>query len=210
MADTLPSQDFIEIADIKNSLVLLKDGSLRSVIEVESVNFDLKSNDEQSAIVAGYQNFLNSIDFPLQIVINSRKLNMANYVKYLKDIEPTVKSDLLRMQLGEYGKFVQGLAELANIMTKRFFVVIPYYSVETAKQSKGVMSSVKSFFSSASHHMQELSLEDIKKYEAQVEQRIGVVIAGLSPLGVTAKVLKDQELIDVYQRYYNLGQEKSI
>ena len=209
MGATLPAQDFIEIADVKDTLILLKDGSLRSVIEVESVNFDLKSSDEQLGIIAGYQNFLNSIDFPLQVVVNSRKLNMANYVRYLKEIEPKVQSDLLRMQLSEYSKFVQGLAELANIMKKRFFIVIPYYSVEATKAAKGILDSIKAFFSST-HHTAELSSEDIKKYTTQIEQRIGIVIAGLTPLGVSAKILKDQDLLEVYRSYYNLGQEKAL
>ncbi len=206
MATQPSTTNFVEIADIQGSLVLLKDGSLRSLIGVESVNFDLKSNDEQIGIIRGFQDFLNALDFPLQIVINSRRLNLTPYLAMLETAKSPLANELLRMQMDEYTKFIKGLSELAHIMSKTFFVSIPYYSVEDVKDTgKGIGGKIKSIFSSG-HHMRKLAEADVQKYQPQIEQRVAIVMSGLTPLGMKAHLLGQEELLNLFYAYYNPGQ----
>lgn len=121
------TRNFVEIAEIKDSVVVLKDGSLRSVVEVGSMNFELKSPDEQTAIITAFQDFLNSIDFSLQIVINSRRLDIKPYLNYLETLSQSIEHELLKIQAIEYSRFVKGLTELANIMSKKVLHRSPFY-----------------------------------------------------------------------------------
>lgn len=206
MAQATPTTNFVEIADIQGSLVLLKDGSLRSLIAIESVNFDLKSNDEQVGIIRGFQDFLNALDFPMQIVINSRRLDLKPYLAMLETAKAPLTNELLRMQMDEYTKFIKGLAELAHIMSKTFFVAIPYYSVEAVKDTgTGVLGKFKSIISSG-HQMRKLDETEVQKYQPQIEQRVAIVMSGLTPLGMKAKLLGQKELLNLFYAYYNPGQ----
>ena len=200
---TTPStKSFVEVSDIRDSVVLLKDGSLRSVVEVESINFELKSNDEQVAVLRGFQDFLNSIDFPLQIIINSRRLDIKPYLTELATLEGGLSNELLKVQLGEYTRFITMLSELAHIMTKRFFLVIPYYQIEApGVAAAGVKDRLKGFFG-GSKRVDGLSDELVKQYQGYLEQRISVILSGLSPLGIEGKVLGHDELIAIYKDYY--------
>src|SRR3989344_3888543 len=135
MAETLSTQRFVEVAHVRETLVLLRDGSLRSLVAIESINFDLKGNDEQIGIIRGFQDLLNALDFPLQIVVNSRKLDLTAYSEMLQETESKLTNDLLKIQMAEYGRFIKGLAELANIMSKTFFVVVPFHAIEAAKSA---------------------------------------------------------------------------
>ena len=203
---TTSTEQFVDVEDIQDILVLMKDGSLRAILEVESVNFDLKSNDEQVAILRGFQDFLNALDFPLQVLIQSRKFNIESYLKVLDKANQQQTSDLMKLQITEYVKFIKGLSELANIMNKRFFVAVPYYAIEDIKASnKGIREKFKSIFSSVKAPLR-LSRELVEKYRPQLEQRISVIIGGLSPLGLQVRVLSQPELISLYYEYYNPGQ----
>lgn len=210
MAKTTPNstRDFVEINDIRGPLVLMHDGSLRAIVEVESVNFDLKSQDEQIGIIRGYQDFLNSLDFPLQIVASSRKLDISKYLKLVDDLAAQTTKELMKVQLTEYSRFIKGLTELASIMRKRFYVVVPYYAVEAEVQTGkgGVLGTLKGIFKEASPHTS-LTDAEVAKYQAQIDQRISIVMAGLTPLGVKAKVLEGKDLLETYYEYYNPGEE---
>jgi hypothetical protein len=120
------SQNYLEITEIKDNVVIMKNGSLRAVLMVSSVNFALKSIDEQDAIIYRYQSFLNSLDFSIQIVVNSRKLNIDSYLDVLREEEKKQTSDLLRMQINSYIDYIGGLVKMANIVTKTFYIVIPF------------------------------------------------------------------------------------
>lgn len=195
---------------MRGPLILLKDGSLRSVVSVESINFDLKSNDEQTGIIRGFMDFLNALDFPLQIIINSRKLDLTSYLAMLKDVEAQITNELLKIQMAEYGRFIKGLADLANIMSKTFFIVIPYHAIEGVKeQGKGIGGKLKALFGSTKHE-KALTDEDVQKYQSKIEQRIAVVMAGISPLGAKTKVLDQPELLNLLYAYYNPGQTLQI
>src|SRR3989344_6803631 len=127
--------NLVEISDIRDGVAILKDGSLRAVVDVGAINFELRSEDEQTAIIQNFQNFLNSLDFPLQIVITSRHLDIENYLKLVESSRASLTNELLKIQAAEYGNFVKEISSLANIMDKQFYVVVPFYAVAT--QEKG-------------------------------------------------------------------------
>src|SRR5258708_913713 len=134
------TKQLVAIADIKDSIVLLQGGSLRAVIEVSAINFELRSEEEQMGILQNFQRFLNSIDFPLQMIVNSRQLNMDAYLKLVDGVAEASTNELLKIQAIEYGKFVKELLQLSNIMTKHFYVVLPFYVFETPTKT-GVLDS---------------------------------------------------------------------
>lgn len=209
MADKVQqtTKDFVEIADIRGTVAILKDGSLRSLLEVNSVNFELKSADEQTAIISAFQNFLNSIDFPLQISINSRRLNIGPYIESLDNLTKSISSELLKIQAIEYTRFIKGLTELANIMSKKFYIVIPLYIVETvtkAATKKNILETFKSVVS-PSKFVRTLSDQELENYKIQLSQRIEYVTGGISSLGLEARILNEGELKNLYYSYYNPG-----
>lgn len=128
------TQKYLPFAEIKNDVVLMKDGTLRSVLLVSSINFALKSEDEQEALIQGYVQFLNGFDFPMQIVVQSRRLRIEDYIENLRDLEKKQENELLRIQTGEYRRYVSELVKLGDIMTKRFFLVIPYHPLADKKE----------------------------------------------------------------------------
>ena len=131
----ISTQKFLDISEIKEDCVVLKDGTLRAVLLVSSINFSLKSEDEQNAIIAAYVSFLNFLEFPLQIVIQSRQLDIDSYLERLKKIEKEQTNELLRMQTTEYRQYVTELVKLADIMTKRFYLVVPYNPISDKQKS---------------------------------------------------------------------------
>ena len=129
------TQKYLDIAEIKEDVVVMKDGTLRAVLLVSSINFSLKSEDEQNAIIASYISFLNFLEFPLQIVIQSRKLDIDGYLDRLKKIEKEQTNELLHMQTAEYRQYVSELVEIGDIMTKRFYMVVPYNPISDKQRS---------------------------------------------------------------------------
>jgi type IV secretory pathway VirB4 component len=204
MAQPIQStKDFVQVADIRDTAVILKDGSLRSIVEVGSMNFELKSTDEQIAIIQYFQNFLNSIDFPIQILVSSRKLDINPYLKSLEELTANLKNELLKIQAAEYTRFIKGLTELANIMAKKFYVVVSFYPMEVlAPTKKGFLGAFKSVIS-PSKFIKTLSDEELENYKIQLNQRIGVIIEGLSGLGIETRILAGDELKNLFYSYYN-------
>lgn len=202
------TKDFVVISEIRDNLAILKDGSLRSVIEVSSMNFDLKSTDEQIAVVSAFQNFLNSIDFPLQIGISSRKMDIGPYLKSLDVLTATISNELMKIQAIEYTRFIKGLTELANIMSKKFYVTIPLHIVETMAQAggaaKGFLGALKSI-ASPSKFVKSLTDQELENYKIQLNQRIEFILGGISGLGLEGRLLNKEELMNLYYSYYNPG-----
>lgn len=128
------TQSFLEIADIKDNMVILKNGTVRSVLMVSSINFALKNQDEQEGIISSFYSFLNSIDYPLQIVIQSRNLDIDDYLQKLENLSKQQTNELLRMQTLDYTQFVKELLELQSIMTKKFYVIVPYSALSDKKK----------------------------------------------------------------------------
>ncbi len=196
----LPSTTrYLDIAEIRDGAVILKDGTLRAVLMCSSVNFSLKSDDEQNAIVQGYVSFLNSLEFPLQIVIQSRKLNIDGYLNNLDEIAKQQTNELLRVQISDYTAYVKELISLGDIMTKRFYVIVPY-SPGTDKR-RSFWERLVAIFSAA--QSVRLSRDKFIKYLDSLARRTSQVEAGLNSMGLSAARLDTQSLIELYYNSYN-------
>ncbi|OGI25637.1 MAG: hypothetical protein A3J76_06060 [Candidatus Moranbacteria bacterium RBG_13_45_13] len=195
------AQAFVDIAEIKDGVVVLKNGTLRAVLMVSSINFDLKSTQEQEAIVANYQNFLNSLDFPIQVMISSRKLDINPYIAMLDAKEKEQPNELLRFQIAEYRNFVKQMVEASDIMTKSFFIVIPFALTEARKE--GFISRIRTALN-PKQIMLEKKME-FENYKSQLWQRVDHVMAGLAGTGIRMAPLSTEELIELYYNAYNPG-----
>lgn len=201
------TQQFVDIKYIKDGIVVLKNGSLRQVILVDGVNFDLKSEEEQNILTYSYQNFLNAVDFPIQFSIHSRKLNIEDYLKRMEDRAAAETNPLLKLQTEEYIKFIKSFVGANAVMTKSFFVVVPYdvpaLSVSSASSSKKSGGVFGSLFGKKSKEEKpkETIIDPVRR--GQLNQRTEEVIAGLRRIGLRAVALKDPELIELYYNFYN-------
>lgn len=193
------TQKYLDIFEIRDDVVIMRDGTLRGVILVSGVNFSLKYEEEQNAIIQAYVQFLNSLNFPIQIVIQSRNLNIEDYLTKLKNIEREQENELLRIQTSEYRQYIQELVELADIMTKRFYVVVPFTPYKGGK--KGFWTRVYELFSPAT--IVTLEKQRFKKYKDELDRRIGLVSDGLRSMGLKSIVLDTQSLIELYYNTYN-------
>lgn len=196
---TPSTQKYLDIAEIKNDTIVLKDGTLRAVLLVSSVNFFLKSEDEQTATIQTYMQFLNSIDYPLQIVIQSRKYDISKYLNTLETLEKQQTNDLLKMQMADYRQFVGELIGLGDIMDKKFFVVVPYDPTTDAR--RGFFRQLAGVFIAAG----EISLrkEAFLKRKHILDQRAGNVMSGLVSMSLNAARLDTQSLIELFYATYN-------
>lgn len=203
------TQEFIPIKSIDDGIITLKDGSLRAVILASSVNFALKSEDERAAIISQFQDFLNSLDFSTQIVIQSRELDIRPYIALLGQRERAQTNDLMRIQIREYIGFIKHFTENSDIMTKRFFIVVPYAprGVQIKKDGFG-------FFSRNKKNDQEKKSGEQEVFEerrTQLEQRIAVIEQGLVRSGVRVARLGTEEVIELFYKTFNPGEtEKAI
>ena len=193
------TQQYLDIAEIKDDTIVMKDGTLRAVLLVSSINFALKSEDEQNAVIDAYIRFLNNLSFTLQIVIQSRELDIDNYLEYLKGKEKEQVNKLLKVQTADYIEYIKELTSLGQIMNKRFFIVVPYDPL-TDKH--------KSFFSSISEALKPATIIKLKeklfvKYKDMLDRRIESVAGGLESMGVAVARLDTQSLIELYYKTYN-------
>ncbi len=193
------AQANIPIAEVKDNTVILKDGTLRSVLLVSSINFALKSEDEQNAIISSYVGFLNSIDFPVQIVIQSRRLQIQPYLDKLAKIEREQTNELLQVQIADYRSFVQELVDIGQIVTKRFYVVVPYDPLSNKKKS--FWKRFKEVIRPAlSVRLKEERFEERRK---DLTSRVRQVVGGLESMGLSVVELDTQALIELYYSTYN-------
>jgi hypothetical protein len=193
------TQKYIDVEKIEDGVIILKNGSLRGILLVSSINFDLKSSDEQDSIIVHYQEFINSVDFPLQIVINSRRLNIDPYLDFLGEREKKQTNELLRLQLAEYRNFVKSLIEVSNIMSKFFYIVVPFAAMETPNQ--GPFSKIMSIFNPKQKVLEKK--EAFQTYKNQLWQREDHIISGLSGIGLKIVPLKTEEIIELLYNSYN-------
>lgn len=193
------TQRYVDVEEIRDGTLVLKSGALRAVLLVSSINFDLKSSEEQDAIISQYQNFLNSLDFPVQIVIQSRRFNIDPYIELLREKEVQQPNELLRFQMKEYQGFIKNLTEVSNIMSKFFYVVIPFSPVENTKS--GFFGKIGDIFNPKK--TVGLKEDAFDTYRTQLMQRVEHVTAGLSPMGIRATALGTEELIELLYNSYN-------
>ena len=194
-----PTQKFLDIAEIREDAVVLKDGTLRAVIMVSSINFALKSMEEQQATVQSYMQFLNGLDYPIQVVIQSRKMNVDAYMEALKKREAEMTNDLLKAQIRDYRGFVNELVDLGEIMQKRFYVVVPYDPVADKKRS--YWAKLSDAIMPAT--IVKLNEKKFKERKYELMQRVGIVQGGLIGMGLQSAVLDTQSLIELYYTVYN-------
>jgi len=193
------TQQYLDIAEIREDTVIMRDGTLRAILMVSSINFALKSEDEQNAIIAAYVSFLNNIDFPLQIVIQSRELNIDNYINTLKQREKEQTNELLKMQTAEYLQYINELISLGKIMNKRFYIVVPYNPLSD-KQKKFFSRLFESFKPATLIKMKE---EKFLKRRADLTRRVENVSSGLASIGMNSIILDTQSLIELFYNTYN-------
>jgi len=197
---TVSTQQYLDIAEIRNDTAVLKDGTLRAVLLVSSINFALKSEDEQNATISAYVSFLNSLDFALQIVIQSRKLNIDTYLTSLQQKEKEQTNELLKAQIAEYQAYIRELVDLGEIMSKRFYVVVPYSPV-TQTGNRKYTDHLSAVFSPAK--IIRLKQEKFEQYSEILEKRIDFVSSSLASIGLSAVQLDTQSLIELFYNTYN-------
>jgi hypothetical protein len=200
------TQNSLEIAEIRDGIVIINDGSFRSVVMVKSINFDLMSTSEQESVEFVYQRFLNSLVFPIQIFIRSERIDLRPYIDKLDRIRVQHDNMLLAMLMDDYINFIDSLSQQANIMDKRFYIVVPYFPVinieKAFDQSKNLFKGIANLFSKKEHHVtvNEAELEIAKN---ELRNRVQTILAGLQQCGVQGLPLDTQELIELYYDTYN-------
>ena len=195
------TQDLIAIEEIKDSTVILKNGSIRQIIMVSGTNFALKSEGEQNIITLAYQNFLNSLDFSIQIIIHSRKINIEKYLTGLEERQQNETSPLLQSQIGEYKEFVAGFVRENDIMSKTFFVVVPFSAV--GLPSSQTISKLVPFLRKKEGAETADRSAALEQSLSQLKQRVNQVIEGLRSIELDAIVLNDEQLVELFYNFYN-------
>ncbi len=195
-------QKFVEVQEIKNGMAIMKDNSIRSVCACSSINFDLLSATEQEAVIARFQEFLNSVDFPLQIIVASRHFKVEGYLNQIRELEKKQTNELLKIQTNEYINFVESFVEFENIMNKSFYVIVPFNIVES--HNENLSTKIKNVISSSKPKKERFETEKLNQYKAQLDQRINLVAQGLQALGIKTIPLNDEQLTQLYFEFYNI------
>ncbi|OGZ36565.1 MAG: hypothetical protein A3I88_01885 [Candidatus Portnoybacteria bacterium RIFCSPLOWO2_12_FULL_39_9] len=194
-------QKHLEIKEIKDDALVLKSGGLRAILMCSSVNFALKSTEEQDALIYKYQEFLNGLDFPVQIMVASRKFNIDPYIQMLQFKEKEQENELLRVQTAEYIDFIKGLTEMANIMTESFYLVVPF------NPSPIKIGFFDKLFSREKSEAKEQAFQELK---TQLWQRVEFAISGLKGMGIRAIPLNTEEMIELFYKLYNPSAKEDL
>ncbi len=193
------TQKFVDIEEIRNNVVILKNGGLRRVLMVSGVNFELKSQEEQGIITYTYQSFLNSLDFSVQFVVHSRKLNIGGYLEMLKERQAEEPNELLKNQISEYVEFIRSFVEMNAVMVKTFFAVVPYDPIQIPTGGKKILDLFKFGGKNKTASLEQTLEQKI----VQLEQRTDHVINGLAQVGLRVVTLNKEELIELFYNLYN-------
>lgn len=200
------TQNALQIAEIRDGIVIMNDGSFRSVVMVKSINFDLMSQTEQEAVEFSYQNFLNSLYFPIQIFIRSQKVDLEPYIDKLDKIRSEHDNMLLALLMDDYINYIDSLSQQTNIMDKKFYVVIPYFPVvdiqKALTSSKNFFSGLFELFDTKEKHVV-INEADLEKAKSELRNRIQAVLVGFQQCGIQGLPLDTQELIELYYDTYN-------
>lgn len=201
------TQNTLQIAEIRDGIVIMNDGSFRSVVMVKSINFDLMSPQEQEAVENSYQGFLNSLYFPIQIFIHSQKIDLREYIAKMDKIRTEHDNMLLALLMEDYIQYMDRLSQETNIMDKKFYVVIPFFPVvdtskEAIKQSKNFLEGFGNLFSKKEQHVT-INEHDLENAKDELRNRVQAVLGGLQQAGIQGLALDTQELIELYYDTYN-------
>ena len=197
------TQEFVPIKEVRDGIVVLKDGGLRAIVLANSINLSLKSSDEQQATILQFQNFLNTLDFSVQISIQSRRLDIRPYLLLLENRMKVQNEPLLKLQTKEYIEFIRNFTESVSIMTKNFFVVVPYTHVNIGPKP----GMFKNLFSSKNKKEEEVKNQlDFEEKRSQLEQRVSVIQQGLSRCCIKSAQLGTEEVVEVFFKVFNPGE----
>lgn len=196
------TQSFLKIAEIRDNTLVLKNGGLRGVLKVSSINFNLKSEDEQNAIIYSYQGFLNTIEFPLQIVIRSKKLDIDDYLEGLRDVGEKQSNPLLQKQTFEYAEYIAKLVEYADIMEKEFYVVVPQDPFRAQK-----LNMFQKFFQNMNPKDNYTELkkrrQEFAELKKKLSSRVNTVKVGLENCGLQVEEMETRQLVELFYESYN-------
>jgi hypothetical protein len=196
------TQEFVPIKEVRDGIIVLKDGELRAIVLANSINLSLKSDDEQKATILQFQNFLNTLDFPIQISVQSRRLDIRPYLLLLEDRLKVQSEPLLKLQTKEYIEFIKNFTDTVSIMTKSFFVVVPYTHT-VLKSDSGIFER---FFSKKNkEETQALKETDFEEKRSQLEERVSVIQQGLGRCGINSAQLGTEEVVEVFYKVFNPG-----
>src|SRR3989338_3787657 len=214
MANETHSKNFVAIKEIRDGVVILKSGALRGVLLVTAMNLALKSSEEQEAVIYQFQNFLNSIDFSIEIVVQSRRMDIRPYLQMLDERLLQQKEELMRVQTKMYIEYIRYFSEEVDIMKKYFFVVVPYTSSQTSYRKKSIIDRIfgkKGGDKKKKDVDLSMSDEQFQEKRLQLEERIGVIRQGLQGLGLKVEYVDTPALVDLFYSLYNPGDvQKSV
>ncbi len=206
------TQEFVPIKEVKDGIMILKNDSMRGVVLASSINFSLKSDDERNAIILQFQDFLNSLDFPVEISIESRRLDIRPYIALLEGRYKEQTNDLMKIQTREYIDFIKKFTESTSIMTKSFFIIVSYDPALVKLQGPNAgLSKLNIFKKKSANKQQEEKQANFEENRTQLEQRVSVVEQGLSRCGIRVIRLGTEEVIELFYKIFNPGDtEKPI
>ena len=199
------TQEFVPIKEIRDGIVVLKNGDLRALVLANSVNLSLKSADEQTSTILQFQNFLNTLDFPIQISAQSRKLDIRPYLLTLEERMKVQTEQLLKIQTKEYINFIKNFTDSVSIMTKSFFIVVPYTSKNLRPSSTSIFGGL---FKKSKEEEKKKDQIDFEEKRSQLEERVGVIQQGLSRCGINSAQLGTEEAVEVFYKVFNPGELK--
>lgn len=197
--------NFVEVAEIRDKSILLREGQMRAVVMVSSANFALKSLDEQDSIIRNFQGFLNSLSFPIQILVQSRKLDLTNYIEKLRGLEEKQTNDLLRVKMQEYIEYIDQMLNEINIMNKDFFVIVGHNPITL---QEGLFGKFMRSLNPANYIKQKE--EDFQKNKKILQSKAEQILSSLGSLDLRAKILNTEELIALLYNSYNPDAAESI
>ena len=207
MAKALSSQEFVPIKEIRDGILITDDGNLHMILMASSLNFALRSGEEQEAITAQYQNFLNSLDFSVQIMIQSRRLNIEPYLETLREAERNQTNDLLKIQTREYVEFVRAFVSNTKIVTKSFYIVVTFVPpLLGIGKKEGLGGIFKKFMGEEKRIPKQVADEKFEEYRAQLWQRAETVSGAIASTGVRTVPLNTEELVELFYGLFNPGE----
>lgn len=208
-AQPQPTQSFVPVKEVREGIVILKDGGYRGILMCSALNFALKSESEQQAIIQGFQSFLNTLDFSVEIVVHSRKMDIRPYLALLEKRMDSQQSELMRIQLREYIQFIKGFMESADIMTKLFYVIVPYTPAIAEQLTKSLPKGLSIPGRKKPEETPQGMTSNFAEDRVQLEQRMALAAGGLASSGIRAVPLGTEEVIELLYRSFNVGELES-
>ncbi len=207
-SSTSATQEFVPIKEVRDGIVILKDGGMRAILLCSSLNFSLKSEDERNAILLQFQDFLNSLDFSIEILVQSRKLDIRPYIALLEEQEKNHTNNLLRIQVREYIQFIKSFTENTNIMTKHFFIVVPYTPSVIGGTPSGANFLSKFGLGESNTSGKSASDKSFDENRTQIEERLSVVEQGMVRSGIRPARLGTEEVVELFYKAFNPGESE--